>query len=37
VDGLDGAEAALDRLRRGEGARTILVVDETLAGTPVAR
>ncbi|MER3409429.1 MAG: hypothetical protein C4306_04835, partial [Thermoleophilia bacterium] len=35
VDRLQGVEAALDRLRRGEGARTILVVDEALAGAPV--
>ena len=32
VDGLEGVEAALDRLRRGEGARTVLLVDRTLAG-----
>ncbi|HEU0335559.1 MAG TPA: Zn-dependent alcohol dehydrogenase [Gaiellaceae bacterium] len=32
VDGLDGVEAALDRLRRGEGARTVLVVDPDRAG-----
>jgi S-(hydroxymethyl)glutathione dehydrogenase / alcohol dehydrogenase len=32
VDVLDGVQAALDRLRRGEGARTVLVVDESLAG-----
>ena len=32
IDGLDGVEAALDRLRRGEGARTVLVVDPALAG-----
>ena len=32
VDGLDGVEAALDRLRRGEGARTVLLVDAGLAG-----
>ena len=32
VDGLDGVEAALDRLRRGEGARTVLIVDSALAG-----
>ena len=32
VDGLDGVEAALRRLRRGEGARTVLVVDPELAG-----
>jgi Zn-dependent alcohol dehydrogenase len=29
---LDGVEAALDRLRRGEGARTVVIVDPTLAG-----
>ena len=32
VDRLDGVEAALDRLRRGEGARTVLLVDPALAG-----
>jgi S-(hydroxymethyl)glutathione dehydrogenase / alcohol dehydrogenase len=32
VDSLDGVEAALDRLRRGEGARTVLLVDPALAG-----
>lgn len=32
VGGLDGVEAALDRLRRGEGARTVLLVDHALAG-----
>jgi S-(hydroxymethyl)glutathione dehydrogenase / alcohol dehydrogenase len=32
VDSLDGVEAALDRLRRGEGARTVLLVDRKLAG-----
>ena len=32
VDGLEGTEAALDRLRRGEGARTVLIMDEALAG-----
>jgi len=32
VGGLDGVEAALDRLRRGEGARTVLIVDDALAG-----
>jgi S-(hydroxymethyl)glutathione dehydrogenase/alcohol dehydrogenase len=30
--GLDGVEAALGRLRRGEGARTVVIVDPTLAG-----
>jgi S-(hydroxymethyl)glutathione dehydrogenase / alcohol dehydrogenase len=34
VDGLDGVEAALDRLRRGVGARTVLIVDADLAGGP---
>ncbi len=34
VDALDGVEAALDRLRRGEGARTVLLVDADLAGHP---
>ena len=32
VDDLDGVEAALDRLRRGEGARTVLLIDAALAG-----
>jgi S-(hydroxymethyl)glutathione dehydrogenase / alcohol dehydrogenase len=31
VESLDDVEAALDRLRRGEGARTVLIVDPTLA------
>jgi Zn-dependent alcohol dehydrogenase len=30
--GLDGVEEALDRLRRGEGARTVVIVDSNLAG-----
>jgi Zn-dependent alcohol dehydrogenase len=34
VSGLDGVEEALDRLRRGEGARTVLLVDPELAGHP---
>jgi Zn-dependent alcohol dehydrogenase len=29
---LEGAQEALDRLRRGEGARTVLVLDEEAAG-----
>jgi len=33
---LDGINEALDRLRRGEGARTILVLDEELAGRSAA-
>jgi S-(hydroxymethyl)glutathione dehydrogenase/alcohol dehydrogenase len=37
IDVLDGVEAALDRLRRGEGARTVLVVDADLAGHPGGR
>jgi hypothetical protein len=32
VSELDGVEDALERLRRGEGARTILVLDPELAG-----
>jgi S-(hydroxymethyl)glutathione dehydrogenase/alcohol dehydrogenase len=35
VEPLAAANEALDRLRRGEGARTVLVVDEELAGTSV--
>ncbi|HET9460325.1 MAG TPA: zinc-binding dehydrogenase [Gaiellaceae bacterium] len=31
VDGLAGVETALDRLRRGEGARTVLLIDAELA------
>ena len=34
LDTLDGLEAAFERLRRGEGARTILVIDPALAGAP---
>jgi S-(hydroxymethyl)glutathione dehydrogenase/alcohol dehydrogenase len=34
VGGLDDAPLALDRLRRGEGARTILVIDPATAGAP---
>ena len=34
---LDGVQEALDRLRRGEGARTVLVLDEDLAGVQVSR
>lgn len=36
LDTLEGVEAALDRLRRGEGARTVLLVDAGLAGRPDA-
>lgn len=32
--GLDGVEDALERLRRGEGARSVIVIDEALAGVP---
>jgi len=32
VEPLEAANDALERLRRGEGARTVLVVDEALAG-----
>ena len=31
---LEGVDEALERLRRGEGARTVLLVDHTLAGMP---
>ncbi len=34
LDTLDGVGEALDRLRRGEGARTILILDDALAGAP---
>jgi S-(hydroxymethyl)glutathione dehydrogenase/alcohol dehydrogenase len=34
VTGLDDAPAALERLGRGEGARTILVIDPATAGAP---
>ena len=33
---LDGVQEALDRLRRGEGSRTVLVLDEELAGVQVS-
>jgi S-(hydroxymethyl)glutathione dehydrogenase/alcohol dehydrogenase len=36
VDDLDGVQEALERLRRGEGARTVLVLDSELAGRPGA-
>jgi S-(hydroxymethyl)glutathione dehydrogenase/alcohol dehydrogenase len=29
---LDGIEAAFERLRRGQGARTVVVLDEDAAG-----
>jgi S-(hydroxymethyl)glutathione dehydrogenase/alcohol dehydrogenase len=32
VTDLDGVEEALQRMRRGEGARTIVILDEELAG-----
>jgi Zn-dependent alcohol dehydrogenase len=32
VEPLEGVDEALGRLRRGEGARTVLIVDEELAG-----
>jgi S-(hydroxymethyl)glutathione dehydrogenase/alcohol dehydrogenase len=32
LDTLDGVTGALDRLRRGEGVRTVLVLDPALAG-----
>jgi len=34
VAGLEGVEAALERLRRGEGARTIITIDAGLAAYP---
>ena len=34
VSDLDGVNDALERLRRGEGARTVLVLDAALAGAP---
>jgi S-(hydroxymethyl)glutathione dehydrogenase / alcohol dehydrogenase len=34
---LDDVQEALDRLRRGEGARTVLVLDEDLAGVQVSQ
>lgn len=36
LDSLDGVEAAFDRLRRGEGARTVLLVDPESAGSPMS-
>jgi S-(hydroxymethyl)glutathione dehydrogenase/alcohol dehydrogenase len=33
-DDLEGVESALGRLRDGEGARTVLLVDRTLGGSP---
>jgi S-(hydroxymethyl)glutathione dehydrogenase/alcohol dehydrogenase len=33
MEPLDAVNSALDRLRRGEGARTVLLVDPALAGT----
>jgi S-(hydroxymethyl)glutathione dehydrogenase/alcohol dehydrogenase len=32
VTDLDGVEAALERLRRGQGERTVVIVDPELAG-----
>ncbi|HWQ24270.1 MAG TPA: zinc-binding dehydrogenase [Gaiellaceae bacterium] len=37
VEPLDAVEEALDRLRRGEGARTVLVIDPALAGIEPSR
>lgn len=37
VEPLDAVEEALDRLRRGEGARTVLVIDAALAGIEPSR
>ena len=33
-DDLEGVESAFERLRRGEGARTILLIDPASAGAP---
>ena len=33
---LDGVNDALDRLRRGEGARTVLVLDPVAAGREIS-
>jgi len=32
--GLDDVQAALQRLRQGQGARSVIVIDEQLAGAP---
>ena len=37
VTDLDGIEAAFERLRRGEGARTVALIDAALAGGPEPR
>ncbi len=34
LTGLDGIDEAFARLRRGEGARTVAIIDEKLAGAP---
>ena len=34
LTGLDGIEAAFERLRRGSGARTVAVLDPAIAGAP---
>ena len=34
VTTLDGVQSALDRLRRGEGARSVVVIDEALSAVP---
>ena len=34
VTDLDGIEAAFDRLRRGDGARTVVILDPDFAGSP---
>ena len=31
---LDGVEAAFERLRRGEGDRSVVIIDRDLAGAP---
>jgi hypothetical protein len=36
VEPLEAVNDALDRLRHGEGARTVLLIDRTLAGYQAA-
>jgi len=33
VTDLDGIEAAFERLRKGDGARTLVVIDPAIAGS----
>lgn len=34
ITDLDGIEAAFERLRRGEGARTVVIIDADASGDP---